>query len=131
MRLAENNMNNKLIKDNFEAFWFEKDVMYIRIYKDKEVNLEDVKEMLGFQREQGVSADHYRIVHAEPHADLSKIAREYVQDNAPMVKAEAYILSNLSHKILFNLFVKLRRNTNPIKAFENLDDAIHWLKKQH
>lgn len=127
--ITENTSSNRLITDKFEAFWFETKIFYVRLYKDAVLEAPDIQEMLQFQKEQKLNSEHLRIIHAEKFATITKRAREYLQDNATTVKAEAYIIPSLSQKILFNLYVKLRSNKNTIKAFENLDDSLVWLKK--
>ena len=128
MTISDQNTTNRLVTEVFEAHWFERDIFYIRIYADKDISVEDVQQMIDFQTEQQVGRNHYRIIHGEELSQMTKEAREYVQENASQVKAEAYIISSLAHKILFNLYTKLRRNSNPIKAFDNVEDAISWLK---
>ncbi|MBD3638193.1 MAG: hypothetical protein HUJ25_12645 [Crocinitomicaceae bacterium] len=123
------NTENRIITDKFEGYWFDKDTLYLRYYEGVDITLADVEVSIQFQKKQGLNTDHCRIIHAEKYVTISKEAREYVQDNAPTVKADAYVVPSLPLKIIFNLYSKLRKNTNPIKAFDYLEDALSWLKK--
>lgn len=130
MALTETPTDLKLITSTFESYWFEPDIFYIRVYSDSVLDLADVEKMHEFQTEQNVGLAHKRLVHAEKYATITKDAREFIQDNTPAVKAGAYILHSLPQRILYNIYVKLRRHKNPSKAFDNPEDAIAWLRAQ-
>ena len=117
----------KLVTDNFEAFFLEPKMFYLRLFTDTEQQVSDVEANITFQYEHGVDETFTRLVHAEKYATISKAAREYVEKNTPTVKAEAFVIPSLGQKILFNLYIKLRHNPHPIRGFENLDAAIKWL----
>jgi hypothetical protein len=129
MNTVVENIGNKLIAAGYEGYWYEKDIIYFRYYEDFTCELEDIKENVNFQFEQGVCADHKRLIHAEKFVSITKPAREYAQNNGPDVKAEAYVIPSLSQKILFNLFTRLRKHSHPIRCFDQLDEALAWLNK--
>lgn len=125
----KNSSSNRLITDHYEMYWFDTDTLYIRIYKDVEISFEDAQSIIEFQIKEGVSFEHDRIIHAENYVTISKSARELIQQKAPTVRREAYIIASMAQKILFNMYVKLRSNKNPVKAFDQLDSALAWLKR--
>jgi hypothetical protein len=127
MQVAAIDTDQKLITDKFEMYWLNSDTFYIHLFKDSYSEIEDIKKNVAFQAEQNVGADHNRIIHAEKFASISKQGREFLQKTAPTVRREAYVMPSLSQKIIFNLYVKFRRNPNPIRAFDKLEDALTWL----
>lgn len=50
------------------------------------------------------------------------------KDSCPYASAEAYIATNIGHKIIGNFYLKLNKPGRPTKIFSNEDDAIAWLK---
>ena len=47
----------------------------------------------------------------------------------PYALAEAYVISNISHKLLANFYLNINRPDRPTKAFTKEKDAIIWLQK--
>jgi hypothetical protein len=45
----------------------------------------------------------------------------------PFALAEAYVISNISHKLLANFYLKINRPARPTKVFTKEKDAISWL----
>lgn len=121
---------NRIITDKFEAYELEDQLFYIHYFKDAQGQLEDVEQILELQNQLKVDTDWTRLMHAEKFVSITKEAREFVEQTAPTVKAEAYVIPSLSQKIIFNLYVKFRRNKHVIKAFDNLEDALEFLRKQ-
>lgn len=119
----------KKISSKAELYWIESDVFYVKLFKDSYIDLDDIKEIVAFQLDQNVGVDHKRLIHAEKFATISREAREFLQKTTPTVKAEAYVIPSLSQKILFNLYIKFRRNSNPIKGFDSKENALAWLGK--
>jgi len=118
----------KLTHKKFSGSWINDDIICFHYFEDAEVNLSDVHEIVRFQKVEGVNKEHCRLVIAEKFASVTKEAREYIQQHTPDVKAEAYVFSQLSQRILFKLYTKMRKHSHPIKQFDNQKDAIYWLK---
>ncbi|MCH2233405.1 MAG: hypothetical protein MK078_04045 [Crocinitomicaceae bacterium] len=126
----EEKVTEKLVTDKFEAYFLEPKLFYLKLLRDTRLEVEDVEQNIAFQRKHGVDTTCCRIVHAEKYATISKAAREYVENHAITVKAEAFIIPSIGQKILFNLYAKFRKNKNPLRAFDKLEDGIAWLKEQ-
>jgi hypothetical protein len=47
----------------------------------------------------------------------------------PFALAEAYVISNISHKLLANFYLKINRPARPTKVFTKEKDAISWLQQ--
>lgn len=126
----QNMVTEKLVTDKFEAYFLEPKLFYLKLLRDTRQEIEDIEANIAFQKKLGVNEDCYRVVHAEKFATISKAAREHVENYAITVKAEAFIIPSIAQKILFNLYMKFRKNKNPLKAFDKLEDGIAWLKEQ-
>lgn len=118
--------NNTCIK--FEHTWLSDTIIYFKYSDNALVELSDVQKMLQLQRELGVDENVKRIVYAGRYTTITPEAREYVQRNKPKVKAEAFVLSGLAQKILFDFYHHICKNENPIKSFNNLEDAFKWIE---
>ena len=58
-------------------------------------------------------------------------ARQFFADYKPMVnirKAQAVLVNLMQSKLLTNFFIKYHKPENPIKVFDNLEDALDWIK---
>src|SRR5690606_22033017 len=92
--------SQKMATEKFEISWLGENLLYIRVYSNKVMMLDDIKKLYAFQLEMDLTANHKRLIHAEKYASISTKAREYAQDNALQVKAEAYVLTSLPQRIL-------------------------------
>jgi len=58
-------------------------------------------------------------------------ARQFFAESKPIVKvrkAQAILVNLIQSKLLANFFIKYHKPENPIKVFDNLDDALAWIK---
>lgn len=57
-------------------------------------------------------------------------ARQFFAEYKPMVKirkAQAVMVNLMQSKLLTNFFIKYHKPQNPIKVFDNLEDALDWI----
>ena len=115
--------------EDFEISMLDDDVIYMHYFEDTYVK--------GDQIEAGFAAHDYfkvsdqvkRIVHCEKNVSVSSEARELVQKMGRPAAAEAYIIPELHQKILFKLYHMFRKRNHPLKAFDNVEQALQWLHK--
>jgi len=58
-------------------------------------------------------------------------ARQFFAEYQPLVnvrKAQAVLVNIMQSILLTNFFIKYHKPKNPIKVFDNLDDALDWIK---
>ena len=58
-------------------------------------------------------------------------ARQFFAEHKPLVKvrkAQAVMVNLMQSKLLTNFFIKYHKPKNPIKVFDNLKDALDWIK---
>ena len=120
--------SEKKIQPKFEISWLSDNIIYCSYNDNVLINVTDIKDMIEIQEELGVDDKVKRIVHAGQFTSITSEARNYIQKNKPKVKAEAFILTGLSQRILFNFYYKVRKNANPLKSFRNLNNAKKWIE---
>ena len=69
------------------------------------------------------------IVENGKYTVIDNSAREYLENNKFEAIAAAIIMHSIAQRILYNFYVRFRKQDYPIKAFKNLDKAIEWLNK--
>lgn len=115
--------------EKFEITLISPNLLLIRMFEDQLIETEDIQLIIEHGLILSPSDDTKLIVLMEPYSGITKEAREYVQYNMRTLKAEAHVIPSLAFKIMFNLFIKLRKNKHPIKAFDNLDLAKEWIER--
>ena len=95
-----------------------------------EYNLESIKEL---SSKIGEFVNHRPVpvlVKADELVILPIGARELLAktDTCPYEKAVAYKINTLVHQILIKFYIENDKPERPTKIFENLEDAIDWLK---
>lgn len=103
------------------------DILCVHYFESSFIEVEDVKEGIEIGTKMSPSDSTKLLVWVEHYVDITKEAREYLQENMRPLKVEANVLSNLAQKILYNLFLKLRKTKHPIRAFTKFDEAVKWL----
>ena len=59
-------------------------------------------------------------------------ARRFFAIDGPHIhlrKAQAIIVNNMQSKLLVNFYIKHHKPKNPTKLFDNLEDALDWIKQ--
>lgn len=113
----------------FDYSWLDDDIIYFKYHDNVLIQEADVEAMLKLQHELGVNQDTIRIIYAGKYTTITSEARQLVEREKPKAKAEAYILTSLAQRILFNLYKKVRGDENPIRAFSSVEAAIKWARK--
>ncbi len=67
------------------------------------------------------------IVENGEYTIIDTSAREYLQNNKLIAKAAAIVLPSIGQRIVYNFYVKFRKQDHPIKAFTNFPKAKSWL----
>lgn len=66
------------------------------------------------------------------YANISKESREYAANHPDMAylrKAQAILVDKLPNRLTANAFIKFNKPPNPVKVFDNAEDAKKWLKQ--
>jgi hypothetical protein len=68
------------------------------------------------------------IEHGE-YTIIDTSAREYLQKNKFEAICSAIVMHSIAQRIIYNFYIKFRKQNYPIKAFKSKKKAIDWLKK--
>jgi len=122
--LAEEKITNALVT------MLEGDIVHIHWNDNIDIARSDIEELeVAFQQ-----LTDGRLVKAINHmgryTNISSDARAYGAERSPELIALAYVIHGLAQRIAVRFYLKLRRRSNPTKVFENLDDALEWLRKR-
>ena len=57
-------------------------------------------------------------------------ARKYAEDNEPISIASAFIINGLAQRLLIRFYERFRRRRNkqPMRIFNNYENALKWVK---
>ena len=65
-------------------------------------------------------------------ARIDDDARRFFANDGPHIhlrKAQAIVVNNIQNKLLVNFYIKHHKPKNPSKVFDNLEDALDWIKQ--
>lgn len=112
----------------------EDDIVELLFFDNQTLSEEDVMEnyeMLDILTEY---QPHKRIVISGHFTEITHGAREVLlRENTKrsnLIKAEAIVIHSIAQKIFSYLYYKLNKNNYPICIFDNIPDAMDWLKLQ-
>lgn len=102
----------------------------VEITDDVEFEIDDFKQLIIFQKELG-SQLLPTIVICPPNATANNECLNFISKNKnnPFTKADAFVLSSLSHKILANFYLKMSPPERPTKFFSDEASALKWLSQ--
>lgn len=112
-----------------EISLLEGQIVYVHYFENNLIEEQDIAEALNIGLELSPSDETKLLVEVDRYVDFTADAREFAQNKMRVLKAEAHVFSSLANRILFNFFIKFRKNTHPLKAFSTFDKALDWLTK--
>lgn len=123
--LVENTFEN----NKYKISWFP-DLKYVEFYmKDKEIDIDDVKEMhkqtllltKGEKYANIFSAEDFFSISSEARSEGSK--PEYAQ----YLIAQALVVKNLAQRLIGNFVMKFNSPLRETRMFSNIEDARKWV----
>lgn len=123
-------MSQVVQRKKFEVRLIEEDILHFRYFEDQIIDEPEIREGFRINDEMSGGKPIRRIIQSERFGTITKAARECVQNESRPAIAEAFVIPALAQKILFNLYNKLRKGNHPVKAFDNLGDALVWIKSK-
>ena len=102
----------------------------VRVFENQEFTVDDLKNLVAAQ-EKNIGLVLPVLVFCENNAmaDVLLLSKLSKNENNPYSKADAFVLNSIAQKILANFYVKINKPERPTKFFNNLDEALIWLKK--
>jgi hypothetical protein len=109
----------------------ESDTLLIDIEAEQKFSLEDFYELKKAALSIGEGASFYNIITVGPYTLPDKDAREHScsVEGSYYKKADAFVISTLSQKIVCNLMLRLNKPHVPTKCFKTILEAEEWVKK--
>jgi hypothetical protein len=94
-----------------------------------QISLENVKLQIAAIGELGRGKKYPVLVYsgAGTHIDTETMNYVATEKSNPFALAEAYLISNISHKLLASFYLKINRPSRPTRAFTNEKEALTWL----
>ena len=123
-------MNQVVQHKKFTVSRLENDILLFYYFEDQIIDENDIRDGFLINDELSEGKPIRRIIQSERYGTITKAARECVQNESRPAIAEAFVIPALAQKILFNLYNKLRKGKHPVRAFENLDDALKWINSK-
>lgn len=114
------------------SFEIKSDYLYVKYKDDSIVNLDEAKTqaMIVIDLCKGKKMP-FVIDLLGINTRIDDDARRFFADDGPHIqlrKAQAVLVNNIQSKLLTNFFIKYHKPKNPIKVFDNLKDALDWIK---
>lgn len=120
---------NRVVTDKYEIYLLEELLLCVHYFENTMVEAEDIAEAIKIGRRLSPSDETKLLVEVDRYVDFTAEARQFAQNSMRILKAEAHVFPSLSNKIMFNFFIKFRKNNHPLRAFSTVDNALSWLAK--
>ena len=102
----------------------------VRVFENQEFTVDDLKNLVAAQEKNiGLVLPVLDFCENNAMADVLLLSKLSKNENNPYSKADAFVLNSIAQKILANFYVKINKPERPTKFFNNLDEALIWLKK--
>ena len=124
--------------DNSEmmSFEFKEGILIATYLSNKAITEQIAIELVKKRKEFTGGKDVKMIMVFHALTNMDKGARDYLStaEAKEGVLASAMVADSVIVKVIINFFLKLNNNNNneiPNKVFNNVDDAMEWIKKIH
>ena len=123
-------MSNFYQNETFSVKVIDNSYYEVRVFENQEFTVDDLKNLVAAQ-EKNIGLVLPVLVFCENNAmaDVLLLSKLSKNENNPYSKADAFVLNSIAQKILANFYVKINKPERPTKFFNNLDEALIWLKK--
>lgn len=103
----------------------------VDFFEETEVAVDDIIEMVRFQRELGGGRKLPVLILTKPSTFTGLEVLNYIADdkNVPYSKMDAFVLSSIGQRIPANLYKRLNPNKRPTGYFKNKEDALNWIEQ--
>lgn len=121
--------NKALVEnDTLKIYLVDTDIMYIKYNEGVEIQLDDIQ-LIEFTYENQLHKTITKVIQDLPYGiTMTAEARKYAAENSPPLKAVAYVIKGVGHRLLVRFYTKMRKIDKPTKFFEKIEDALAWLR---
>lgn len=123
-------MSNFYQNETFSVKVIDNSYYKVRVFENQEFTVDDLKNLVAAQKKNiGLVLPVLVFCENNAMADVLLLSKLSENENNPYSKADAFVLNSIAQKILANFYVKINKPERPTKFFNNLDEALIWLKK--
>jgi hypothetical protein len=123
-------MSNFYQNETFSVKVIDNSYYKVRVFENQEFTVDDLKNLVAAQKKNiGLVLPVLVFCENNAMADVLLLSKLSKNENNPYSKADAFVLNSIAQKILANFYVKINKPEGPTKFFNNLDEALIWLKK--
>ncbi len=123
-------MSNFYQNETFSVKALDNSYYEVRVFENQEFTVDDLKNLVAAQKKNiGLVLPVLVFCENNATADVLLLSKLSKNENNPYSKADAFVLNSIAQKILANFYVKINKPERPTKFFNNLDEALIWLKK--
>lgn len=131
MTVLDNPILQNKIKIRSGALYIDKDDIFITKFDDN-IKLEkaDLIEILELYKIMSKSQPMLSLAVAGQFTSVTTEARIYVEKNASVSIAEAFVVNSIAQRFLIMVYMKIQRKKHPTKIFTDIKAAKKWLLSQ-
>jgi len=103
---------------------------FVEVKNDVEFELDDLKELIEFQKELGEGKALPVLIYPSPSATTNSDVLKYMakSENVPFTKCDAFVLHSIPQKILAKFYTRLLSPGRPTEFFTRQEEALKWLQ---
>ena len=105
-------------------------IMHVHIKIKMNFELEHSMQIVAARTKLAAGQSYPMLYTATKFVIPSAEVREYVasESRSKLVSADAFVINSLPQRIIANFYRKFNKPVRPTKVFDNVDEAIKWLK---
>lgn len=117
-------------RKNFTIYLDGEDIFVCRFSDDITIEVKDVEEVIKQYDVLINEGKELKTLYIFPKKTrLSSDARIATEVNERPALAKAFVLQNISHRVLFKFYKLARSRSWPIREFSDEEEALRWLRK--
>lgn len=119
------------IKSRTSEIWLDEErILFVKFFKDAEVEKEDVEEMFEIYRQLGCYNNKVlQLIDGRVNFSFSSEARSRAAElGTKFFIASAIISNSLATRLVVNFFIRLNKPGVPFKMFPDEESALKWLR---
>ena len=109
----------------------EDQILHIDIKSDEQFGIDDFKDCMAGALELGKGRKFANLITVGKYTLADHAAREAStkESGCKYKTADAFVISSVSQKLIANFYMNFHKPFAPTRFFNNVDDAIKWVKK--
>jgi len=123
-------MSNFYQNETFSVKVIDNSYYKVRVCENQDFTVDDLATLVEAQKKSvGLVLPVLIICEKNVLADIILLSKLSQKENNPYSKADAFVLNSVAQKIMANFYIKINIPERPTNFFDNVDDALNWLKQ--